>query len=229
MAYLKHNTYVAPPSNLDMASPEWADYQQRIRANQAQGREISAENQRRRDGGITKWLPKLAYGVIGAATGGAAAPLFGGGAAAGSAASSAAASVPATVPAAAGGAMNFGNLLKLGQLAVPAVTGLFGMRSQNRALDRQSQMEQGNLNQQMEMARENEMYRRSEAARVAAEEAKRWQAEEAFRARQLAADEEDRAYNRRLLEEREARRAPKRAAGQQAMLRLQDLLRLGRG
>lgn len=121
-----------------------------------------------------------------------------------------------------------GGLLKLGQLAVPAVTGLLGMRSQSKGLNRQHQIEQANYAQQISMARENEAYRRSEAERVAAEEAKRWSADEMFRSKQYAADEEERTYNRRLLDEREARRAPRRAASQQALYRLQDLLKLGR-
>lgn len=220
MAYERHNTYVAAPTNLDMAGPEWADYQRRIRANQDEGRVIAARNAAKRDGGITKWLPKLAYGVIGAATAGAAAPLFGGGAAASSAAPAVAqSSVPAAAKA---GGMTFGNLFKLAEVGVPAITGLLGQRSQNRALDRQQQLEQQNYAQQIAMAREHETYRRSEAERVAAEEARRWQAEEAFRQKQWEAQERDRL-------DLEARREPRRQAAQQARLRLQDLLRLGRG
>jgi len=244
MAYETHNTYVAPPSNLDMASPEWADYMQRVRANQAAGAALSARNAAKRDGGITKWLPRLAWGVIGGATGAGALGAMGGGAAATSAAPAAAPSFglgatntgawtagvgaapgvvsAAAAPTVAGGGMTFGNLLKAAQVGVPAVTGLIGMRSQNKALDRQSALEQQNLSEQMTMAREQEAYRRQEAERVAAEEARRWQAEEAFRAKQWEAQERDRV-------ELEARRAPRREASQRALLRLQDLLRLGRG
>lgn len=127
-----------------------------------------------------------------------------------------------------GGGSTFGNLLGLASVGVPAVTSLFGQRSQNRALDKQGAIEQQNYAQQLRMAQDNEAYRRQEAQRVADEERRRWTAEEGYRARQVAADEEERAFNRRLLEEREARRAPRRVASQQAMVRLGDLLKLGR-
>lgn len=140
----------------------------------------------------------------------------------GIASAAASSAAPAVVAAKTGGGMTFGNLFKLAEVGVPAITGLFGQRSQNRALDRQQQMEQANYAQQIAMARENETYRRSESERVAAEEARRWQAEEAFRQKQWEAQERDRV-------DLEARREPRRQASQRALLRLQDLLRLGRG
>lgn len=79
----------------------------------------------------------------------------------------------------------------------------------------------------------------ADADRMALEEARlqreedrrRWEAEQQFQAQQWAASEEDRAFRRsiderqlRLDDEREARRAPYRAASQAALGRLGDIL-----
>lgn len=142
----------------------------------------------------------------------------GGGGAAGAAGSSASAIAPVAASAA---RFRLGDLFKLAEFGVPAVTQLIGMRSQNRAMDRQAAMEQRTLAEQMAFAREQEAFRRAEADRVAREDQRRWEIEQQNRGRELAAAEEERAFNRRLIEEREARR-------NQARLRLADFLRMGR-
>lgn len=127
--------------------------------------------------------------------------LFGGGAAAGGAAA------PAVTTAA---RFTLPNILKFAEIGVPAVTSLFGMRAQNNALKQQGALEQRNLQEQMAFAREQEAQRRAEYDRQMAEESRRWDVENQNRARELAAAEEDRAFNRRLIEEREARNAQRR-------------------
>ena len=151
---------------------------------------------------------------------GVTAPTFGGGSAAG-AAGGGMVSQPAS-------RFTLGGLMKLAEIGVPAITSLFGMRSQNRALDRQSQTEQQNLAEQMAFAREQEARRQQEYERQMTEEARRYDIDERNRQRELTAAEEERAFNRRLLEERETRRAPYRQASRDALIRLQDLMRRGR-
>jgi len=157
--------------------------------------------------------------AIGALVGGA-----GGGAAAGGAGASS--TIP-IVPAAAAGKFTLGGLIDVAKVAIPAVTGILGQRSQNKALDRQSQREQATYAEQMQMAREQEAYRRAEADRVTQQEERRYHIEQANRAKELAAAEEERAfrrsiddYNFRHLQDRDARR-------QEGRLRLMDFLRMG--
>ena len=70
-------------------------------------------------------------------------------------------------------------------------------------------------------ARDMEAQRRSEAERMYGEDQRRWDVEQQNRARELAAAEEERAFARRLIEEREGRK-------HQARLRLSDFLGRGR-
>lgn len=62
-----------------------------------------------------------------------------------------------------------------------------------------------------------------------AEAQRQFDAEEAFRESQFAAQEEQRLYERRLQEEREARAAPYRQASQDALQQLRDFFDLPRG
>jgi len=153
-----------------------------------------------------------------AASGGAA----GAAGAAGTGVAGAGAGAGVSSAAGAGGLYTLGNLSKFAQVAVPAVTSYLGQRSQNKALDRQAQIEQQNLQQQMAYAREIEAQRRAEADRLYGEEQRRWDVDQQNRARELAASDEERAFTRRLIEEREGRR-------QQARVRLSDFLGRGRG
>lgn len=209
------------PASAD--DPQYASYVRTALPQMAAADQAALEKSK----GRWKTADKFAWGAVASPFVAAAAPAVlgafsGGGAASGAAGSAAGASAPAV-----GAGMTFGNMLKLGELGVGAATNILGQRSQNRALNQQQAIDQRNYGEQMQLAREQEAYRRSEADRVAKQEEARWQTEEAYRQKQVAADEEERAYSRRLMDEREARRAPKRAAGQAALLRLQDLLRLG--
>ena len=127
-----------------------------------------------------------------------------------------------------GGRLSLGGLGRAAELGVPAILQWLGNRSQVRGMDVQSQREQEGLAAQLAFAREQEAARRAEAERAAAEDARRWAVEEENRKRQMAADEEERAFARRLAEEREARRAPRRRASADALVSLQDLIRAGR-
>lgn len=131
----------------------------------------------------------------------------------------------AGVPAAVGGAasagrlagLSMGDLLKLG---TGAGMELLGRRSQNRALDRQMAAERYGIDQQLAYAREQEEFRRAEAARVAAEDERRWNTEQANRERELQILMEDRARSQRLEDEDRGRR-------EQARLTIGDLIRRG--
>lgn len=149
------------------------------------------------------------------------------GAAGGAATTAGAAASGGAVPAAVG-RFTLPSILKMAEIGIPAITGVLGMRSQNRALDRQAQLEQQALAEQMTFAREQEAIRRQEAERMFAEDRRRWESEERNRSRELAATEEERAYQRRLMDERESRRAPYRQASQDALFRLRDILGMGR-
>lgn len=179
-----------------------------------------------RDKRMPDFFRRAATAGVTAGLGATAAPLvFGASGAAAGAAGASGGAAPAAVTA---GRFTLPSILKMAEIGIPAVTGLIGMRSQNRALDRQSQLEQQALAEQMAYAREQEAIRRQEAERMFAEDQRRWEAEERNRARELSATEEERAYQRRLLDEREARRAPYRRASQDALFRLQDILSMGR-
>lgn len=168
--------------------------------------------------GPATWVPRLATMGVTAGLGAAAAPLLfgamGGGAATGAAASTA----PAVTTAA---RFTLPNILRMAEIGVPAVAGIFANRAQGKALDRQSAMEQQNIQAQMDFAREQEAIRRAEAERMFTEDQRRFDTSERN-------TKEQRDFERRLIEEREARRAPYREASRQALFRLQELINMGR-
>lgn len=194
---------------------------------------------------LARWAPRVATAGTAAFLGAAALPaVFGGGGAAaasaaptgggfwggvtapsfgaGGAASAGGAGVGAgSVIAPAAGRFTMGNLLRMGEIGIPAITGIFANRSQNRALDRQTAVEQANLAAQMQFVRDQEAQRRAEAERMFIEDQRRWEAEERNRARDVAAADEERAFQRRLVEEREQRR-------QQGRMRMDEFLARGR-
>lgn len=135
-----------------------------------------------------------------------------GGAGAASAATSAA---PAAAATGGAGGMTLGNIWNLANLGVQGVSSLFGQRANTRA-----------TNQQISLA-EREMAMRMAADAEARAEAKRqFDAQQANEARRFAAEDEERVFNRRLLEDREARRAPYRAQADRARQRLAAFLGL---
>lgn len=58
---------------------------------------------------------------------------------------------------------------------------------------------------------------------------RRWEAEQEFESKKWAASEDERLFNRRLIEDREARREPYRQASRMALGRLSDLLQFTGG
>lgn len=230
---------VTPPTNLDMNSPEWADYQQRIAADQAAGRAVSDRNAAKSDGGITKWLPKLAYGAIGTAATAGLAPVLGsmftgGGApvsgamqAAGAATSPAASSATAAAKTGIGGRLASIFTNPATSALVNAGTSYLANRSQNKAND-QARRDTLAANaealalqrQQLEMEMTNANLDREDARAAQA-------AMNELRKRELDAAEEVRAFDREQAqyvrakdEASEARRAPYREAGTKALARL---------
>lgn len=113
--------------------------------------------------------------------------------------------------------LSMGDLVRLG---VGGVTSILGNRSQNRALDRQIGAERYGIDQQMQFAREQEEFRRAEAARVAEEDRRRWEAEQANRERETQLFLEDRARQQRLEDE-------DRGLRERARLTIGDLIRTG--
>jgi hypothetical protein len=112
-------------------------------------------------------------------------------------------------------------------LGVNALTTLFGMRSQTKAADR-ARAEQLAANREalaLERQRLELEARNADLDRADAKAAN--DAINELRRRELAAAEEERAFNRGLVEAREGRLAPYRANSQAAMRRLAEMWGLG--
>lgn len=128
-----------------------------------------------------------------------------------------------------GGGMNLGRLLgsRGFETGLNAITSIFGNRAANRANRYAADANSRLMADQI--ALERERIRRQEEADALdrAEAQRRWEAEERWRATQFAASEEERAYARRLSEEREGRRAAYRPYRDAAMRSLGAILRIG--
>lgn len=159
-----------------------------------------------RSQGRWKVADKLAFGAAAIPFAAAAPVLFGGGAS-----MPAAATEGVGFSSAGGSGMGFSLGKLLGSRGVEAigngVTSILGMRSQNNANRYATDVNARLTAQQIQM--EQDRIARQEAADAAdrADAQKRWEAEQAMKAKELAASEEERAYNRQLLDAREARRA----------------------
>lgn len=152
--------------------------------------------------------------TVGFALGGAALGAAGGGAGAASLPAAATEGIGfSAAPAASGGAMTLGKIWDIGNLGLQGASAYFGQRGQNRALDRQIQMQERQIAAQL-----------AADAEARAEAKRQFDAQQANTQRQFAADDEERAYSRRLMDEREARLAPRRAASRAALSRLGDFL-----
>lgn len=105
--------------------------------------------------------------------------------------------------------------LRLAEIGVPAITNLFGMRAGNKAADRAHALD-------LEAMRQNQAnYDKQYALEREAFEAEQEQA----RLDRAAADE-TRAFDRKMIEDREGRRAPYRAIGRNALFSLADIARV---
>lgn len=123
--------------------------------------------------------------------------------------------------------LSVGSMLLGSPLVGLGVQGLFswlGNRSQNKANERATSAQQQANAAQMALAQrqfdaeqENTRLDRMDADR-------RWQAEQANLARQLAAEDEERAFTRSITEAAEARKAARNQVAQRAQMTLMQLL-----
>lgn len=116
---------------------------------------------------------------------------------------------------AAGGGMTLGQFMNIANLGVGIGTSIYGQRSQNRALQQQMQLQRDQYAAQMQAD-----------AQARDEDKRRWEASQANLVRQMAAEDEERAFNRRLIEEREQRMALWRAGEDARRRRLYQYLGL---
>lgn len=120
--------------------------------------------------------------------------------------------------------MTLGNMLKLGELGVGGISSLFGARSANKTARYAADSNARTIASQMALERERLATEAATNARQEAEAKRQWEANQLMQQRQFDASEEERLYNRRLLDEREARAAPRRAMADRARMRLGALL-----
>lgn len=135
----------------------------------------------------------------------------------------------------AAGRFSLNNLLDLGKLGAGLWGTITGNHANTKATDLARIEQQREFDQQQQMLLAQQAKDKAEKDRVFAESQRQWEADQKFKADQFAASEQDRMrrqqledYNLQLTKESEARKAPRRAASAGALLRLQDLLRLGR-
>lgn len=151
---------------------------------------------------------KLALGTVGGiATAGIAPALFGGGGVAATTGGPAAATT-AGAPSVASGGFSLGRILNspLAGLGVNAFTSLLGMRSANKQNKYAADLNAQGLTQQLALERERLENERREIAATREEDKRRWEAEEAYRVKQAADQEQERQYVR----QRRARYDPMR-------------------
>lgn len=190
-------------------------------------------------GGIVKWAPRLATAAVGGLAGAAVAPALLGGSVAGGTASSGysspgvfsgifgggAPSVVAPTVAGAGGS-TLGSILNsdaLG-LGVGAVTNWLGNRSQNKANRYVADLNAKNTAETLALERSRLEQEMQNANLDRADAMKLQEAVNELKRRELDALEEDRAYNRSLIEAREMRAAPRREMSARAMRSLGAIL-----
>ncbi len=135
---------------------------------------------------------------------------------------------PAAIGAAGASRFSLSNLLDLGKLA----SGLWGTISGNKAnANAQAATlaeQKREFDEQQRLLAENEATRKAEALRVSDEQARQWEAGQQFQGQQWRSQEEQRLHDRALLDAAEARKAPRRAVSQQALMSLSQFLGLGR-
>lgn len=147
------------------------------------------------------------------------------GGATGASAASAAPSITAPTVAGAGGS-TLGSILNsdaLG-LGVGAVTSWLGNRSQNRSTRYVADLNAKNTTETLALERERLEREMANANLDRADALKMQEAINELKRRELDATEEDRAYNRSLVEAREARSAPRREMSARAMRSLGAIL-----
>lgn len=183
--------------------------------------EAQQYNAARRRGQIMKGIVL----PVSLAGGAAAAPSIGSiwGGASAAASSAPAATTGGTV---AGQGFSIGRLLgsKGAQLVTGLGTTLLANRAAGKAQREANALSERTTNAQMALAREQYDRENANYSADRADAERRWAAEEAFRAKQYAADEEERLHTRQLADEREARLAPRRELSRQALMRVGQIL-----
>lgn len=180
-------------------------------------------------GGVA--APVAAHGVSSASmgAGGGYGSLFAGNGAflGGAAAPAAHAAVPA-VSAAASTASRMPLWAGIGGKATDTLFGIYANKKQQQGNREALAYQQAKDAEAMAYEREQmaEQKRQFDMQQAAAKA--QWDAQQKFQQDQFAASEEERLYNRRLQDEKEARRAPYRAASLDALNRLPDILASGR-
>ena len=206
---------------MSIFSPDSTKNTVAFQGNNAYGRYMAANKNRGFD-----W--RLPAAMVAAPVAQMAAPaMFGGGAAAGGGGAAATSAGTAAGTAATGAGMTLGKLWDIGNLGLQGVSAFMGNRSNNRALDRQIGMQERQMAMQLqadaearaEAKRQFDANQANEQRRMAAEDEER-----VFARTEREAAQRDRDYQRQLIEQRETRRAPYRAASRAALGRLGDFL-----
>lgn len=131
--------------------------------------------------------------------------------------------------AATGGGMTLGRILGSRGFDTVAngVTSWLGNRAQNKANRYATDANTALMSRQIAMEQERIKAQQDADAADRVDATRRFDAEEAFKAKQFAASEEERAYTRKLLDDREARRAVFRPYSERAMRSLGAILGIG--
>ena len=115
----------------------------------------------------------------------------------------------AIAPAVAAGASKFSlsGLLGLANLGVGTATSLYGANKADKTARYQADLQATSVAEQMALERERLAEEKSQFMTQQDELRRQWAAQQAFQAKQFAASEDERLYNRKLLEDREGRKA----------------------
>lgn len=117
--------------------------------------------------------------------------------------------------------------MQVGAKGVDTLFGIYANNQQSKATREALMAQQRASEQAMAFDREMENQRHADFLAQQAALQKQWEAEQAFDKSKWDATEEDRLYRRRLDEEKEARRAPFRAAGAAALARIPEIIAAG--
>ena len=117
---------------------------------------------------------------------------------------------------------------QVGQLAAGSLGDIYASRSQSGSNRQALAAQERSDARAQQIAAENRAEMKRQFDMQQAQLKAQWDADQKFQAAKWGASEEERLYARRLLDEREARRAPYRAASEAALARLPGILESGR-
>lgn len=133
-----------------------------------------------------------------------------------------------SLPAAAGGGMGPLGWLKAGEIAAGTFGNIYGARKNQTANREALAAQQASTDQAMMFEREQMAEAKRQFDIQQSQLRAQWERDQAMQAQQFAATEDERLYQRKLLEDRETRRAPYRQASADALGRLPGILASGR-